>query len=299
MTLQRRLSHSGSVRAEAAGSGVSSVLALDFDGVVCDSSGESSISAWVASLKYWGGSEEIYGKAVVLEERKESVIEETSAVRPIVETGYENLLLSRALLEKKATVEQIIDDWERIRPELMQEWGVNRDELVQAFGDTRDAWIAEDEDSWIGKNRLYPSVAGALKAALQREDVLVYIVTTKQTRYVLRILKQIGGIDFPEERIISSTVSGIPKSTTLCRLMREHSEVKSWHFVEDRYKTLQGIRAKQEDSGGADADLNKLNLYLVDWGFNTQKERALAASDEKIDVIALTDFNQMLEEEFI
>lgn len=277
---------------------MSSVLALDFDGVVCDSSGESSVSAWMANLKYWGEKEEIFGKADALE-RKESVIDETSAVRPIVETGYENMLLSRALLEKKATVQQILDGWDTIRPELMREWGVDRGELVQAFGDTRDAWIEEDEDSWIGKNRLYPSVAGALKLALQREDLLVYIVTTKQTRYVVRILKQIGGIDFPEERIISSTVSGIPKSTTLCKLMGEHSEVSSWHFVEDRYKTLEGIRAKQKDKGGKEAaDLNRLNLYLVDWGYNTKKERDLAVSDEKIDLIALTDFNQMLEREF-
>ncbi len=80
-------------------------------------------------------------------------------------------------------------------------------------------------------------MAEALKAALAREEVLTYIVTTKQTRYVLRILDQIGGIAFPENRIISSTVSGIPKATTLRSLMDRHPDAQSWHFVEDRCVT--------------------------------------------------------------
>ncbi|QDZ18386.1 hypothetical protein HOP50_01g08910 [Chloropicon primus] len=271
-----------------------SVLALDFDGVICNSAGESSVSAWRASEKYWP---QVYAPGEV-QARQDDVIDETSAVRPIVETGYENMLLSRALVEGKASVGEILEDWGGIMPRLMEEWDVNRDELVIAFGDTRDAWIKEDEESWVGKNSLYPSVAGALQTALEREDVLVYIVTTKQTRYVVRILKQLGEIDFPESRIISSTVSGIPKSTTLCRLMANHPDVSSWHFVEDRFKTLEGIRSKQDGESAEAADLRKLNLYLVDWGFNTEQERGLASEDEKIDLITLSDFSEMLESGF-
>jgi len=182
----------------------------------------------------------------------------------------------------------------------MADWSVNRDELVQAFGDTRDAWIQEDEDSWVGKNALYPSVAEALRETLAREEVLTYIVTTKQTRYVLRILNQIGGITFPEDRIISSTVSGIPKSTTLRSLMERHPGVDSWHFVEDRYKTLQGIRAKQEGSEDARErqDLNRLNLYLVDWGYNTERERRDAQQDSKVELISLPAFSERLRSGF-
>ena len=280
--------------AAAAEAEIRSVLALDFDGVVCDSSGESSISAWIASEKYWPDAY----SSTEAKSRRQDVIDQTSAVRPIVETGYENMLLSRALLEGKSTVDEILENWDEIRPELMEEWNVNRDELVRAFGGTRDAWIKEDEDSWVANNKLYPTVAEELKRALKREDVLVYIVTTKQARYVLRILKQIGGIDFEEDRIFSSTVSGIPKSTTLCKLMEKHKQVESWHFVEDRYKTLEGIRAKQEGSGDESADLRKLELYLVDWGYNTKQERSLADQDAKIDLISLEAFSKMLETQF-
>lgn len=276
-----------------------SLLALDFDGVICNSAGESSVSAWKASEKYWP---DVY-RADGAGDRMADVIDGTTAVRPIVETGYENMLLSRALLEGKANVDDILRDWDTIRPSLMEAWGVDRDELVRAFGDTRDGWIKSDEDSWIGKNALYPSVAGALAAALRRPDVLVYIVTTKQTRYVVRILKQIGSIDFPEDRIISSTVSGIPKSTTLRELMASHPGLESCHFVEDRYKTLEGIRAKQEGGGGGDpkeaSDLGSLDLYLVDWGFNTEAEREAASADEKITLLTLDRFNAMLETGFL
>lgn len=272
----------------------SSCLCLDFDGVVCNSAGESSVSAWLASERYWPEAYE----SEEAQARRQDVIDQTSAVRPIVETGYENMLLSRALLERKASVNEILEGWGEIMPELMVEWSVDRDELVTAFGNTRDKWLAEDEDSWIRKNSLYPSVASSLQKALERRDVLVYIVTTKQARFVVRILKDIAGIDFPEERIISSTVSGIPKSTTLCTLMAEHKQVESWHFVEDRYKTLEGIRAKQRGSGDEAADLGRLNLYLVDWGFNTEAERNAARGDEKIELIDLVTFSKELQSGF-
>jgi len=262
--------------------------------VVCNSAGESSVSAWLASERYWPEAYE----SEEAQARRQDVIDQTSAVRPIVETGYENMLLSRALLERKASVNEILEGWGEIMPELMVEWSVDRDELVTAFGNTRDKWLAEDEDSWIRKNSLYPSVASSLQKALERRDVLVYIVTTKQARFVVRILKDIAGIDFPEERIISSTVSGIPKSTTLCTLMAEHKQVESWHFVEDRYKTLEGIRAKRRGSGDEAADLGRLNLYLVDWGFNTEAERNAARGDEKIELIDLVTFSKELQSGF-
>jgi hypothetical protein len=57
--------------------------ALDFDGVVCDSCGESSLSAWKAAEKLWPSiftAEEAVSK-------KDEVIEKMRGVRPVVETG--------------------------------------------------------------------------------------------------------------------------------------------------------------------------------------------------------------------
>ncbi len=59
------------------------VWAFDFDGVVCDSVGESSLSAWKAALKKWP---EIFGTPEA-ESKRDSVLEGMRIVRPVVETG--------------------------------------------------------------------------------------------------------------------------------------------------------------------------------------------------------------------
>lgn len=103
-----------------AGAGGKSVYALDFDGVVCDSCGESSLSAWkVGRLSFWWqrraacsvwrvfglgmGSNfsrsccelmqaaskvwpDVFGAAEA-EARKGELVEKMRAVRPVVETG--------------------------------------------------------------------------------------------------------------------------------------------------------------------------------------------------------------------
>lgn len=59
------------------------VWAFDFDGVVCDSVGESSLSAWRAATIKWP---ELF-KTPEAEAQQDRVIEGMRAVRPVVETG--------------------------------------------------------------------------------------------------------------------------------------------------------------------------------------------------------------------
>ena len=137
----------------------------------------------------------------------------------------------------------------------------------------------------------------ALEKALRRDDLDVYIVTTKQTRYVVRILSQLADIDFPDAKVISSTVSGIPKATAINELMEKHADVSSWHFVEDRFETLDGMPAASEMR-------KDLRMYLADWGYNVQRERDAAAgsgsggSARQIDLIDLDTFCNLLESGF-
>lgn len=60
-----------------------SVWAFDFDGVVCDSVGESSLSAWRAAESKWP---ELFGAPEALA-RQELVVEQMRVVRPVIETG--------------------------------------------------------------------------------------------------------------------------------------------------------------------------------------------------------------------
>ena len=57
--------------------------ALDFDGVICDSCGESSLSAWKAATLQWPS---IF-KSPEAMSQKDEVMERMRSVRPVVETG--------------------------------------------------------------------------------------------------------------------------------------------------------------------------------------------------------------------
>ena len=57
------------------------LLALDFDGVICDSVGESSLSAWKAARRVFP---ELMQQS---EDRQDEVVEKMRTVRPVVETG--------------------------------------------------------------------------------------------------------------------------------------------------------------------------------------------------------------------
>jgi hypothetical protein len=108
-----------------AGGRITDLIALDFDGVVCDSVGESALSAWrvrwhncrcgvhpqprlrradapphaQAAEKLWP---DVFGTPAAAAQ-KARVMEEMRTVRPVVETGYENLVQVRLLLEMVPT----------------------------------------------------------------------------------------------------------------------------------------------------------------------------------------------------
>ncbi|XP_027349086.1 uncharacterized protein LOC113860776 isoform X5 [Abrus precatorius] len=180
------------------------LYALDFDGIICDSCGESSLSALKAAKVRWPGLFDGVDSAT-----EDWIVDQMHTVRPVVETGYENVLLVRLLLETRIpsirkssvaeglTVEGILENWSKLKPIIMEEWGENRDGLIDLFGKVRDEWLEQDFAAWIGANRLYPGVSDALKFASSR----VYIVTTKQSRFADALLRELAGVTIPPERI--------------------------------------------------------------------------------------------------
>ncbi|XXG84997.1 hypothetical protein AAC387_Pa11g0178 [Persea americana] len=243
------------------------LYALDFDGVLCDSCGESSRSALKAAKIRWPHL--FNGVDSSLEQW---VLDQMHFVRPVVETGYENLLLVRLLLELQIpsirkssvaaglTVEGILENWSKLKPVIMEEWNENRDALIDLFGKVRDEWIDNDLSGWISANRFYPGVADALKFASSR----VYIVTTKQSRFADALLRELAGVTIPSERIYGLGTG----------------------FVEDRIATLKNVIKEPE--------LDGWNLYLGNWGYNTQKEREEAESIPRIQVLELSAFSNKL-----
>ncbi|XP_044366355.1 uncharacterized protein [Triticum aestivum] len=248
-------------RPPRAAMGGGDLYALDFDGVFCDSCGESSLSA--------------------------------VKLRPVIETGYENLLLVRLLVEIKIpsvrkssvadglSIQDILENWSKLLPTLMDEWQEDRESLVDLFGRVRDDWLENDLSGWIGANRFYPGTADALKLSSSE----LYIVTTKQSRFTGALLKELAGVDFPSERIYGLGTG--PKVKVLQQLqeMPQHQGL-TLHFIEDRLATLKNVMKEPA--------LDKWNLYLVKWGYNTQKEREEAGDIPRIQLIDLPDFSKQL-----
>ncbi|KAL3702318.1 hypothetical protein R1sor_020340 [Riccia sorocarpa] len=261
------------------------LYALDFDGVLCDSCGESSKSAIKAAKQRW--PDLFVG---VDAESEAWILESMYTVRPVVETGYENLLLVRLLLEirrpqeqnspvsKGLTVEGILEGWPTIKPQIQKHWNeTNREELVELFGRVRDDWIEHNVVEWIKANRFYPGTADSLKFATST----LYIVTTKQARFAQLLLKELAGVEIPSDRIYG--LGSGPKTEVLKKLqdLAEHQDL-TLHFVEDRLATLRNVIKEPE--------LEKWNLYFATWGYNTESERLSAAAVPRIHVLDLPDF---------
>eukprot|EP00854_Cymbomonas_tetramitiformis_P022855 gene22855-27624_t len=185
-------------------------FALDFDGVICDSVGESSLSAWRANIDLWPGCLDD-----VSDEQKDLLLDQMSIVRPVVETGYENMLLLRALKEELYTPQDLLKGWDSLREELLAKWGLERAEMVELFGKTRDHWIKTDFDGWLAPNKFYPGVVDSMLAVMKNPTMELDIVTTKQSRFTHALLNQMAKIPLPEDKIYSTTVSGAPKTEVL------------------------------------------------------------------------------------
>jgi hypothetical protein len=97
------------------------VFALDFDGVACDSVGESAQSAWAAAAGLWP---DLFADPAVVA-KKTAVMEAMRAARPVIETGYENLVQVRCLVEGEA-VDAMLDDWPAMLADRMARWGLER-----------------------------------------------------------------------------------------------------------------------------------------------------------------------------
>ncbi|WJX77557.1 hypothetical protein P8452_60853 [Trifolium repens] len=264
------------------------LYALDFDGVICDSCGETAISALKAAKLRWPDLFDSVDSAT-----EDWIVEQMITVRPVVETGYETLLLVRLLLETRVpsirkssvaeglTVEGILENWFQLKPIIMEEWKENRDDLIELFGKVRDDWLEKDFTGWIQANRLYPGASDALRFASSR----VYIVTTKQGRFADALLKELAGITIPPERLYGLGTG--PKVEVLKKLQKmPENQGLTLHFVEDRLATLKNVIKEPE--------LDNWNLYLVNWGFNTQKERDEAAANPRIQLLELSDFSNKL-----
>lgn len=247
----------------------STLYALDFDGVICDSALETGLSAWRAARQIWPELPQQIPDAVLTGFRQ---------VRPALETGFESILIHRCLYDGTSPV-ALLEDFSQHINAVQQNYQLNTATLKSLFGEVRDKWIADDFDSWIANNPLYPGIAEFLQ---QIPADQLFILTTKQERFVSAILDANG------LSLATAQIYGLErrrsKSDILAEFVNHHAV--DICFVEDRLPTLQQVISE--------SNLKNIDLWLADWGYNTFSDQQLAEQSPRINLLSLENLHRLI-----
>ena len=246
-------------------------LALDFDGILCNGLREYFQSTWRTYRQVWLTSTQA---------PPDTLAEQFYRLRPVIETGWEMPVLLRAIL-KGFTEQSILDRWPEIRDRVVAQEDLAASDLGPQLDAVRDQWIQTDLAGWLALHDFYPGAIKLVQRLLTQQFPL-FIITTKESRFVAALLQQ-NGVEMPQDHIFGKDCQR-PKTDTL-RMLQHTTPTPIW-FVEDRLVTLQKIEAQP--------DLTEVCLFLGDWGYNTARDRQTATQTQRISVISLEQFNQDL-----
>ncbi len=246
-------------------------IALDFDGVICDSAEELARSSWM-------GNQVLNTGKSALDTVPIDFIRRFIELRPVIHTGFEGILLAEMIVNDFDDTD-IRSDFSSLCSQLAARFRVEREELIEMFGAARDRWIDDDIDGWIRTHQFYPGTIDTIKR-LRERMVDLAIITTKEKRFASRLL---GPFDL---RVSEDRVFGLAEGTKSDVLLRLSSEAPatagSIIFIDDRLETLETIR----DTTG----LEMVELYLASWGYNSMEQRKRAEADSRINVLSLGEF---------
>ena len=252
------------------------MLALDFDGVLCDGRPEYFEAARRAYRQAWPGARSV----------PEEAARAFAAYRPLVESGWEMPVLLHAVLVG-APAESLIDRaaWLATARRLLDAAGLAPEALGRALNHVRDEWFARDPADWLRHNIFYPGVVARLVQTVA-EGRPVALVTTKAERFARTLLTA------QDSRLEQLPIVGrepgraIPKPESLVRLAAAHglqAGAEGLWFVEDLLQTLDSVHATPA--------LAAARLFLADWGYNTLEQRASVGWRPHVRLLSLGAWN--------
>jgi len=268
------------------GSGGEGIFLFDFDGVVCDSCDECTVSA-LRTCEELG----VLPPDVAVAAPPPWLFNRMREIRPAIEVGWQIPVLLAVFLDQKnkserpggpaaMTVAEILENYESLVQNSLDAWGKDARNLIDAFGGVRDAWIADDLGSWLDINAFYPGVPAALESC--RGEIV--LVTTKQQRFAVALCRHagVGPAALPDGRIYGLGMYGSKADVVADRMEQGGHAAEDTHFFEDRWPTLAKCLKDERLSG--------VRFYLCSWGYCTPAELELANAEPRVDVIDLEDF---------
>ena len=224
------------------------ILFFDFDGVLCDSAGETARCAWLAGSIVW---EEWRGVDI-----PKSFLKKFKKLRPLIETGYQSIALMK-LISDNYTEAFIQKEFNFMREQVFTSISLNTRALINLFNKIRGDWVEVNPESWLSWHKLYPCSKNIIKTGKTYYKE-VYIVSTKHKKFIVKLLDYFG-IEFNPDNIYGLE-SGKSKMEIVETILKKTKVApKNSVFVDDYSNTL---------SSFAENDfLQDMRLYLASWGY--------------------------------
>ena len=254
------------------------ILALDFDGVLCDGMGEYFETSRRTCARAWPWMP-VPGDDLLPAFRR---------LRPVIMTGWEMPLLLRAIGHGRSESD-ILRDWAPVRDQEAAAGPGPREELIRLLTTTLDGvrreWIAADRAGWIGRNTPYCGLDEVRRLVGEPERSV--LVTTKEGEFARLILDD-WSVRLAD---IQGKEAGTHKCDNLRQLIDAYQAARGrrprvW-FVEDRFETLQHVTTHP--------DLADVGLYLAAWGYNTADTREAARASGRVRLLELGQFRRGVE----
>jgi phosphoglycolate phosphatase-like HAD superfamily hydrolase len=242
------------------------VLALDFDGVLCDSSREVFVVAVDTYAALEPGSVLLGQLGPLRDHAAAGGNEHLDAgiyrrFRDLLPLGNraEDFGVSLQVIENDAAVNDQ-DAYDAFYREVGQPW---LDRFHRRFYECRDALREEDLDRWLRLHLPYPGLADTLRRHKGR--AVPAVATAKDSVSVRLLLDRLGFDNVFDPNLILDKETGVEKTHHLRVLQeRTRAEFEDITFVDDKVNHLVRV-----------AELG-VRPVLAGWGFNTRREHELA-----------------------
>jgi FMN phosphatase YigB (HAD superfamily) len=222
------------------------LLAMDFDGVIADSVLECAVAGY-------NGYEAYCGREVRINTPEEIASDELHLFRKMrlyIRSGEDYIYLLQAI--EDGVIIDTQEEFDKFKKIYMD----RKKSYYQLFYSTRRMMMTSDYENWIGLNPLYKGMRDFLKTMRS----MIYIVSTKASEYIIKILES-NGIEFNPKCIHDAGLESSKTDIILGIMQDHHLEPQNMIFIDDHLDTLHKVKS------------TGVRCLLAGWGYNTLQQR--------------------------